>query len=124
MCAWRRQRILSTIVKGRVVVSDAGRIVEEVWRSIPFHNIGVSIDAFVMMPDHVHGIVVIHESGTTLGDVVGRFKAASTRDINRARGRRDEHIWQRSYYERMIRDQREWDATVRYIAMNPLRWRG
>jgi REP element-mobilizing transposase RayT len=76
-----------------------------------------------MMPNHVHGIVVLqatHE-GRGLAHVVQQFKAFSTKAINRAQQTRGP-FWQRNYYEHIIRDDGDLERIRQYIAENPLRW--
>ena len=100
----------------------------------------VSLDAFVVMPNHVHGIVCLNggEEGkarlaptsagfgrpvrASLGMVVGAFKSASTRRINELRGISGAQLWQRNYFERVIRNDSEMDRVREYIVANPGRW--
>ena len=58
-CAERRRRVFGTLVSGRMALNDAGRMVQTVWDELPAHYPGVGIDAFVVMPDHIHGIVIV-----------------------------------------------------------------
>jgi REP element-mobilizing transposase RayT len=94
----------------------------------------MELDAFVVMPNHVHGIAVFvgaglalpEENGAassapTLGDVVRAFKSLSAIHVNRLL-RRSGPLWQRNYYEHVIRNERELDKIREYIATNPLRW--
>jgi REP element-mobilizing transposase RayT len=93
------------------------------------------------MPNHVHGIVFIDDrkglaiprvakprtfaAGTepgSLGAIVGMFKALSTKKIRNAPDAPKSPIWQRNYYERVIRDDRELDAARQYILDNPRKW--
>jgi REP element-mobilizing transposase RayT len=96
----------------------------------------VTVDAFVVMPNHVHGIVVLsseqpsvasQHAGTlrraaTLSVVVRSFKSAVTRQV-RIQGLLDaERFWQPNYYDRVIRDEAELDRIREYIAYNPIAW--
>ena len=58
----------------------------------------------------------------SLGAIVGQFKSRCTKRINRLRGTSGTSIWQRNYYEHIIRDERELDAARRYIEENPTKW--
>jgi hypothetical protein len=58
-----RRRVFGTLVNGRMALNDAGRMVQAVWDEIPLHYPGVEIDAFVVMPDHIHGIVRLIAAG-------------------------------------------------------------
>src|SRR5205823_206535 len=114
-------------------LNAAGRIVASCWEDIPEHFPTVSLDGWVIMPNHVHGIVVITTSDTTsaimplaastpsLGVIVGAFKSAATKRVNEWR-RTPETLWQRSYYERVIRDDRSLNRVRQYIEENPVRW--
>jgi REP element-mobilizing transposase RayT len=114
----------------------------------------VELDAFVVMPNHVHGIIVIHEScrgeasaapirvfresresdasplrqrpnGTqpgSLSAIVQNFKSISTRKMNTARGTTGTAVWQRGYYEHIVRSEAELMAIREYILANPARW--
>lgn len=136
-------------------------MVEEVWTGLPDRFAGVRLDAWVLMPNHLHGLVVLgggpHRDGSgagrgrvgtrptptdgmggdgeiasprlpVLGDVVGAFKSITTHRYTRGvatdgwypfRGR----LWQRNYYEHIIRNPDELHRARRYIAENPHRWR-
>jgi putative transposase len=85
--------------------------------AIPARRRGTEIDAFVVMPNHLHGIVVLARAGHAppLQVVVGSFKSAVSRIVA-------EPIWQRSFHDRVIRDEDELEAFRQYIADNALRW--
>ena len=120
----------------------AASVIERAWREIPNHHLQVKLDAFVIMPNHVHGIVILegdarfvgarHVSplrtggpGTakrSLGAIVGSFKAAVTKDLRRLDLWDSQPFWQRNYYERIVRDDDELDRIRRYIAYNPTAW--
>ena len=120
---WRSARVLGEILRGRMLLSPVGTIVQQVWHSIPAHRTGVRLDAFVVMPHHIHGIIVIDEGCFTLGEIVNLFKAATTRAVNRERGTPGFLFWQRGFHDRIIRDDVAWVRIARYIDDNPRRWR-
>ncbi len=75
------------------------------------------------MPNHVHGIVILTaDGGPSLGQVVRAFKSISAIEANRLLGRAGEPFWQRNYYERVVRRERELESIREYIANNPARW--
>ncbi|MFN8593521.1 MAG: transposase [Thermomicrobiales bacterium] len=95
------------------------------------------LDAWVVMPNHLHGIVVLMGDAHTrptigitprgparasLGAVIGGFKSAVSRQVTAERLTLVQPIWQRNYYERIIRNDRELAAIRQYIADNPARW--
>ncbi len=105
-------------------------IVEECWRWLEEHHDNVSRDSFVVMPNHLHGIVVIRQcrggSRTAptkpLGRLVDAFKTTSTRRINLMRGTQGLPVWPRDYYEHIIRNEQDFARVRKYIAENPRQW--
>jgi len=105
--------------------------VAQTWLELPRHTIGVRVDKFVVMPNHFHGIVAL-ESGyigagskparTPLPEVVRQFKTFSARGINQMRGTPGQAIWQRSYYDHIIRDEADYLRIWNYIDTNPAKW--
>lgn len=133
--------------EGRLQPTPAGRIAAGCWRAIPEHFPHVIPDAFVVMPDHVHGIVAIAAGGDPAMDgdptvetrhvaslarrfgplrraslpvIVGQYKAAVTRQARR--GGIVGFAWQARYHDRVVRSERELAHVRRYIEQNPLRW--
>ena len=83
---------------------------------------GVGVDLSIVMPDHAHLIVALARQSRRLGTVVGSLKAASAIAINRHRGTKGTSVWQRGYYEHVIRDDADLDRIREYIVTNPIRW--
>lgn len=102
-----------------------GQIIANAWHRLPSHFPMVQVDAFVVMPDHVHGVLWVDDGPAPdrplVGNIVRSFKAAATR---RARQERlcGERLWHRNYFESVIRDREHLIAIRRYIANNPRRW--
>lgn len=137
ICACNRLKVFSSLNRGAVILSETGRIVERCWLDIPKHFPGVKLDVWVVMPNHLHGILAfvserpggIYPAPTArpgagglpeLGNVVGVFKAAVSREARR-KGITRGPLWQRGYYEHVIRNQTDLDSAREYIALNPLR---
>ena len=108
-------------------------MVEQVWADLPHHYEGTSLDAFVFMPDHMHGIVILGGRGgrSSLGlpDLIHRFKSFTTTQYRLGIALhgwpRTQRLWHRNYYERIIRSDAALRAIRRYIKDNPLRcWLG
>jgi REP-associated tyrosine transposase len=111
-------------------------VLERCWLAIPRHFAHVTLDAFVVMPNHLHGIVLITADppqprsadraaslvAGSLGAIVGNFKSVTTRRINTMRKTPAAGVWQRNYHERVLRGERELERVRAYIAANPLRW--
>ena len=123
-----RDEIFGEIVNGVMRLSAEGAGVADVWANLPRHYPHVSLDAFVVMPNHVHGIVVLGHDAVDgqgrvpLSEVVRGFKTYAARRVNGIRGVSGTPVWQRNYYDRVIRDERELQNIRRYIAENPARW--
>jgi putative transposase len=97
--------------------NEAGRVVVERWSAIPEHFSAIKLDAFVVMPNHLHGILWLSRAGHAppLPLVVGSFKSATSRAVGQP-------VWQRSFYDRVIRNDSELSALRQYVADNPLKW--
>lgn len=97
------------------------RIVEDAWLALR-RQPGLALDAFVVMPDHVHGVLVIPESPAARGipQFVQVFKRVAALRINTLRASRSSRVWQRGYWDKIIREDAELARIRRYIADNPL----
>jgi REP element-mobilizing transposase RayT len=147
ICAADRLCIFGYVRDGKVCLSRPGEIVVEEWLAVPQHRLGVELDVFVVMPNHFHGLLLLEDdsgrgtacraraddeacmqsafgalSSGSLGAVVGGFKSAVARRINLERRTPGESVWQRNYYERVIRSERLLIALRQYIETNPANW--
>jgi putative transposase len=135
--------LFGEIVGGEMRLNPCGEIVNEEWlRSAEIRH-EITLDAFVVMPNHIHGIVLIHHDpvGATgrsplptraryphgpapksLGALVAGFKSSATKRINMLDNASGAPIWQRSYYEHIIRDEQDYERIFNYIAANPANW--
>ena len=124
------------VVNGEMVMNEAGARVQAVWDELPHHCPHVRLDAFAIMPNHVHGILVLPPVGArfiapnsitprpthTVGEIVRGFKARCTHTINQMRKTRGVPVWQRNYYEHIIREEVDYNRIAEYISTNPQRW--
>jgi len=139
ICTYRRQCLLGTMVDGKVILSSIGTIVVEEWLRSAEIREEIELDAFVIMPNHLHGIVAMQRGEReivsnclkaqgrimkpkTIGSFVSGFKAAATARVNELRGTPGKSLWQRNYYEHVIRSEKELNRIREYIENNPLRW--
>jgi len=112
-------------------------VADEAWLWLATQYSHVSLDEYIIMPNHLHGIVVLRDAAeggsrtapTTpafprkaLGRLVGAFKTVSTKRINQAMGTPGAVVWQRNYWERVIRNEEEMNRIRQYIVDNPARW--
>ncbi len=114
-----RGEVIGAAVEDRIELNPLGRLVATEWAARPQWEPGLVLDLFVVMADHLHAILALPGSGNSLADVVGRFKAATSRGAARLLGQPGT-IWQRSFFDRIVRDQRELDAIRKYIVENPM----
>ena len=101
-------------------LNDAGRVAQQMLEEIPIHFQGVRVDKFVVMPNHIHAILILEDGKTNLSDVVGQYKSAVTRNLRKAGW--DQPIWQSSFHDHVIRDQMDYERIWTYIDANPVRW--
>jgi len=137
ICTQNRECLFGTAADGKIQMNDAGRIAQVSWRGLPSQFSNISLDAFVVMPNHVHGIILVgaqfiapsdsprnHQGvmnrAPTLGEIVRAYKAGSTRMIRKAANAN--FAWQRNYYEHVIRDEESFNRIRQYILDNPGRW--
>jgi REP element-mobilizing transposase RayT len=132
VCVHDRRERFGEIVNGQMRVTAAGDMVAAHWHALPNRFANVQLGTFIVMPDHVHGIVHLRRvaeratSHVSLSDVIAAFKSTSTVayiDGVRRLGwpRFDRRLWQRSFYEHVIRDAVELAALRQYIVDNPMR---
>lgn len=145
ICTQSRACLFGEIVEGAMRLNEAGRMVDSVWHELPGRYTGIGVDVFVVMPNHVHGIIALTPVGAgpcacpnsgqprgvaptlSLPDVVHRFKSLTTaryrvgvirQGWSPFRGR----LWQRNYYEHVIRNEDDLSLIRDYVVHNPLRW--
>jgi putative transposase len=116
-CALDRRCLFGVVIDDEMRASRLGKLVAACWAEIPRHFPTVVLDAFVVMPNHLHGILWWGGAGHAppLHVVVGAFKSAASR----AAGRR---LWQRSFHDRVIRNEAELRVLRQYVIDNPLKW--
>ncbi len=136
ICTANREHFFGEIRDKKMVPNACGKITQKCWREIPDHFPHVRIDEFVVMPNHVHGIVWIENENVTVGGgharplrsrkksnlstIIGSFKSAvskQTHEINTT-----DFAWQKSFHDRIIRDDEELNRIREYIFLNPENW--
>lgn len=132
ICTHNRQPLFGDVVDGNLHHSPAGLAAIRRWEQIPQRFPGILIDAFIVMPDHLHGILLTGtdpaaSTGTPCGDIVRWFKSAMHSDYGKGVRRDgwppyDGQLWQRAYYDHIIRNDADLDRVRAYIAANPARW--
>jgi REP element-mobilizing transposase RayT len=107
---------------GVMVLHAIGQIAADCWAAIPAHFTGVELDLAVVMPNHIHGIIVLEGGGAALGTIIGSYKAAVTRQVHRQQLTAPKTIWHTRYYDHIIRNELALNHIREYILSNPTRW--
>jgi putative transposase len=117
ICSRDRVCLFGDVVGDAIRLNALGRIAAAEWLAIPHRWTGVTLDEFVVMPNHLHGILWLTRAGQAppLQTVVGSFKSGVSRRAGRP-------VWQRSFHDRVIRNEAELVAYRDYIAANPVNW--
>ena len=124
----------------KVELSEYGNIVEKFWISLIKRYEDISLDEYVIMPNHFHGILAInnyvgaiHELPVRsekkihrkmlLPKIIGFFKMNSAKEINSSRHTQGRPFWHRNYYEHIIRNEKDLQRICEYIIENPYKWK-
>ena len=130
LCVYDKSPLFGYIDNEIMILSDYGTVVDANWRKMLQHNILISSPSWVVVPNHLHSIVVIEEemlnpvdsSTSSLGNIIGNFKSITTRKINQMRQKVGDKVWQRNYFEHIIRDEYQYNRIAYYIETNPATW--
>ncbi len=150
--SWRRECVFTVVEGGENRLNSIGKVIESVLHKVS-HNFRLArVEAFVIMPNHIHAIIVIDESEekmahppeangkndlsendnkkkrmngpapNSLGAIIGQLKSRSTKRIWKLTGMNQRPIWQRGYYEHIVRNEESMEKIYLYIAGNPANW--
>jgi putative transposase len=138
VCTQKRRCLFGEVIEGRMALSRVGEVVERCWMAIPEHFQCARIHLHQVMPNHVHGIIEVNHVGAqhaaplhkgvrrpapgSLGAIVRSFKSAVTKAVHEEGVVLNCRLWQRSFYDRIIRDDREQFFIEQYISLNPMIW--
>lgn len=136
LCTYRFAHVFGQIVDGNVELNDLGRLVEEEWTRTALIRPSVDTDLFVVMPNHLHGLLFLRETtpsdgvssgaatlrANSLGSIIGQFKSIVTKRSRSLAVPPGGPIWKRNYYDHIVRNQPSLDRIRRYIIANPARW--
>ena len=125
ICMQNRKEFFSKIVNEKLVLSQFGKIVTDVLNNLPKYY-PCELDEYVVMPDHIHAIIILNNEGDkiriSLSTVIQRFKTFTSKKINELSVDQEKFHWQKSFYDRIIRDEKELYMIRNYIRLNPLKW--
>ena len=135
ICTHGRECLLGEVVDERVRLHPIGAVIQACWDDLPSHFPCVELDTFVVMPNHVHGAIVLTMVGAqhaaplrdnvqpgSLGAIVRSFKSAATRRANQLRGTPGVPLWQRNFYEHIVSSEEDLAHVRQYIVDNPSTW--
>jgi len=141
ICTNNQVCFLGEVLNDEMVLTDAGRLVEKWWLKLPDKFPNIELDYYVVMPNHFHGIISIvgadpcvcpdnltgEHAGSPLQSIMQWFKTMSTNEYIRGVKQLgwmpfNRKFWQRSYYEHIIRNEKELNRIREYIQNNPLKW--
>jgi putative transposase len=129
ICMHRSEKVFGRIIKAEINLNKFGKIVRSTWVDLPKYYPNIQLDLFVIIPNHVHGIIFIVGAGFKpvpadypLSEIVRGFKTFSSRCINEIRNIAGLPVWQRNYYEHVVRNEKELNRIREYILYNPLQW--
>lgn len=132
ICTVNRECMFGTIANGIVQLNHAGIKIRDCWLWLEQQYPRIKLDEFVIMPDHLHGIISIQNNCMgnsriahikSIGRIIGAFKTVSSKQINQLRQTPGKMVWQRNYWERIIQTENEFNAVRQYIRNNPEKWR-
>ena len=139
ICTFQKACLFGEFRGGKLILNELGKLVQKIWLQIPVSRANTTLDKFVVMPNHVHGIIGILEDENTgkcatvtsstktlpsgsLGATIGQFKSVVTKQSRALPYPPRPPIWQRNYYEHIIRNENELNEIRKYILENPARW--
>ena len=132
-----RSPIPFKVASGMIVTSPVpnltrnGKILDDLIKTIPQKHGNVHVDQYVIMPNHIHLLLSILETSgrgnpsptaVSVKDVIGWLKYKATKEINAVRNMPGERVFQRSFYDHVIRNRDDYNEIHKYISENPLRW--
>jgi REP element-mobilizing transposase RayT len=148
ICTYQKEYLFGEIIDGKMKLNQFGKTLKFTWFDLPNHISGIILGEYVIMPNHFHGIIEISPNEpvgvgfkkhvnqgslskptptagnqTILSKTVHNLKSKTTRKINLQRNTPGHPVWQRNYYERIIRDEISLDKIREYIIHNPINWR-
>ena len=133
ICIHDKEYYFGNVHKEKMILNQYGIIAEECWKDLPSHYSNCELDYYVIMPNHVHGILVIdnynYDKATLpqskihgITEIIRGYKTFSSKIINLLPDQEKAFRWQKSYYDRIIRNEKELHQIRKYIEQNPLRW--
>jgi len=147
ICTENRQEIFGVIEDNQMILNNIGKVVSVWWgKTFEKYN-NIAIDEYIIMPNHIHGIINVVGAGSprpdkislnvnnqnddsnghgnrapTIGNIIAYFKYQTTKQINQLENKSGRKIWQRNYYDQVIRNEKSLGQIRKYIINNPTNW--
>jgi REP-associated tyrosine transposase len=139
ICTAERKPILGRVEDGVMRENVLGRLVRAHWKELPRKFAATELEAFIVMPNHIHGMISLRRrvaaaeeqctpaefgkpQGGSISWIVRAFKATVTREARQVLNKPELTVWQRNYFERVVRNGKEYEDAYRYISENPRNW--
>ncbi|MDF0666327.1 MAG: hypothetical protein P0119_09705 [Nitrospira sp.] len=135
MCTQNRACLFGNVVDGQMRLNECGQVVADSWLWLSARYPHVDLDEWVVMPNHLHGIIILTgpdgrggsrtaptENRKPIGRLIGAFKTVSTKRLNTMHNSPGVPVWQRNYYEHIVRSEEALIHIRRYIVGNPAHW--
>lgn len=125
ICTANRKHYFGKIVDGKMQFSEIGEMAKKYWDEIPQHFPFVKLDAFIIMPDHVHEIIVIDKPvnditlSYTISSIIGSYKSVVSKYAHKIN---PGFAWQSRFYDHIIRNEKSLKRIMEYIINNPSKW--
>jgi len=133
ICTESKKKYFGEICDGKMVLNEYGKTIKQQWEWLKSQYSYIDLDVFVIMPNHIHGIIIIknyNNVGTgrdlslqkikSISELIGAFKTTSSKLIHKVGC--TEFSWQRSFYDHVVRQDESLDKIREYIVNNPLKW--
>ena len=150
ICSYQRECIFGEVINSKMVLNDLGKLIETYWRNLPKRFPNISVTPYIVMPNHLHGIIIIDQTAAlgcgkphpyapestptmnqraSIGNdglfgIIRTFKSSTTTAANRIYETPGRKLWQRNYYDRIVRNEQELSKLTVYIQENALKWNG
>jgi REP element-mobilizing transposase RayT len=138
ICVQNKVCLFGEVKDGEMILNEAGRMVDDEWQYLRIKYPHIKLHEYVIMPNHFHGIVEITDNvgagsarpengqfnigranpAPTIGNIIGYFKYQTTKKLNLSF-----RLWQRNYYEHIIRNEQAYENIAGYILNNPYNWK-
>ena len=139
ICTHQREYLFGQIANKEMKLNDVGLVVKQEWEKSAVLRPYIKLGEFVIMPNHIHGVIILTENISVragvgvglkpaptkkhgLSEIICGFKTFSARRINQYRNSIGVPVWQRNYYEHIIRNDMDYQRIAEYIINNPQRW--